>query len=338
MAVSLTDVVQWAWHRHQATSVFNAARQSEFWFYYLRFFLFYPTLWTLVGFLALLAVVRSPKLAWFAISIFGVSFLLMSFAGSKATRYLSYAPPFLAIVWGIGLATAVTLVSRPAQETYARLIEALALPRGLGSGVGKALIAVAILIVVLSNSFWLRTATVIGDIALPFENPTTNWRAAREALGPWVIGADIMITTEELGALYFLGRSDIRFSPSKIRELAPDQRSEFGIDYRTGRPIITKPESLEQLIQCFPRGLVVGPIEDWGSPILISEAVQAVILRYARPIEVPANSHLFAWGWEHEPREYKDVRCSDLAQYSGRQDGGVPISEAQPAAADLTRE
>ena len=60
-----------------------------------------------------MAIVRGPKFAWFAISIFGVSFLLMSFAGSKATRYLSFAPPFLAIVWGIGLAATVTLVSVP---------------------------------------------------------------------------------------------------------------------------------------------------------------------------------------------------------------------------------
>ena len=166
--------------------MFNAARQSEFWFYYLRFFLFYPTLWTLVGVLALLAVVRSPKLAWLAISVFSISFLLMSFAGSKATRYLSYAPPFLAIVWGIGLASAVTLVSRSAQDTYARLVETLALPRRLGSGVGKVLIALALLLVVLSNSFWLRTATVIGDIAMPFEK--SDYELARRTRGIGAVG------------------------------------------------------------------------------------------------------------------------------------------------------
>jgi 4-amino-4-deoxy-L-arabinose transferase-like glycosyltransferase len=322
--IALTDVLQWAWYRHQATSLFNVARQGEFWFYYLRFLLFYPTLWTLVGILALLAVVRSPRLAWLAISVFAISFLLMSIAGSKATRYISYAPPFLAIVWGIGLANALTLVSRVARESYARLVATLALPGRLSSVVGKVLILLALLIVVLSNPFWLRTGAMIGNIALPFENPTTNWRVAREALAPWVHGADIMITTEELGSLYFLGRSDVRFSPSKIRELAPDQRREFGIDYRTGRPVITKPESLEALIACFPSGFVVGPIEDWGRPILISEEIQAVIIRHSKPIQVPEESYLYAWGWERERTDNISSTCSDLERFSGRHAGRTP--------------
>jgi hypothetical protein len=168
------------------------------------------------------------------------------------------------------------------------------------------------------NPFWLRTATIIGNVTVPYDSPTTNWSAARETLAPWVKGADIMSTTEELGAIYYLGRSDIRFSPSKLRELAPAERKEFGIDHRTGRPIITKPESLEQLIECFPRGLVVGPIEHWGSPILINDAAQAVILKHARPIDVPADSNLYAWAWEHKPRDDNSGYCEGLDRFSGR--------------------
>ena len=88
----------------------------------------------------------------------------------------------------------------------------------------------------------------------------TDWRAARTALAPWTKGADVMITTEELGAIYFLGRSDVRFSRSKFGELRPDQKFEFGIDQRTGRPIISRPESVELLIRCFSKGFIVGPL------------------------------------------------------------------------------
>ena len=100
---------------------------------------------------------------------------------------------------------------------------------------------------------------MIANVAMPTEVPTTDWRAARKILAPWVSRVDIMITTEELGAIYFLGRSDVRLSPSKLRELARDQRKEFGIDYRVGRPVISKPESVEKLIECFRTGLIVGP-------------------------------------------------------------------------------
>jgi 4-amino-4-deoxy-L-arabinose transferase-like glycosyltransferase len=318
LVVARTDTLEQAWNTYRQTALFGAASQDEFWFYHLRFLLFYPTLWPLAGVLALFAVVRSPKLAWFGISVFGVSFLLMSFAGPKATRYLSFAPPFLMILWGIGLAYVLPPLWRHAETTRARLIETLALPKKLGSMVGAALVALALVTVALMNPFWLRTATIIGNVALPLETPTTNWRAARDALAPWIADADIVLTTEELGALYFLGRSDVRFSPSKLFEIPLDQQIEFGIDHRTGRPIITKPESVERLIQCFRRGIVVGPIENWGSPILINEAVQEVLRKSAHPIDVPRASRLYAWGWEHEVGA-RPADCSDLDRFSRRQ-------------------
>ena len=314
-----TGVLELAWDSYRATSLTNDASRNEFWFYHVRFLLFYPTLWPLVGVLAAFAIVRNPKVAWFSISIFVVSFLLASFAGPKNTRYLSFAPPFLAILWGIGLAYVLPALWRYTEVTRARLIDTLTLTHRSKSATGTAAVALALAIVFVMNPFWIRTAALIGNIALPMEIPATDWRAAREALAPWTTDADIMITTEELGAIYFLGRSDVRFSPSKLKELPADQRKEFGIDFRTGRPIITKPESVEQLMECFERGFVVGPIEHWGSPILISEAVQAVLTRHAKPIEVPRESHLYAWGWARERRETKPDYCADLSRFSGRQ-------------------
>jgi 4-amino-4-deoxy-L-arabinose transferase-like glycosyltransferase len=318
VAATLTDVLEWTWDSLRQTQLFNARRRNEFWFYYLRFLLFYPILWSLVGVVAVFAIVQSRRLAWYAITVFSVSFLVMSFAGPKATRYLSFAPPFLAIVWGVGLAYIVPPLWRYAGETRIRLTETLALPQGVGSIAGNMVVIAALSIAVLTNPFWLRTATVIGNVALPLETPMTDWRAARAALASWTADADIMITTEELGAIYFLGRSDVRYSPSKLQELDPDQRKEFGIDYRTGRPIIAKPESLEQLIDCFERGIIVGPVEHWGDPIRINEAVQDVITRYAEPIEVPKESYLYAWGWEREFRQTRPSYCSDLSEFSGR--------------------
>jgi 4-amino-4-deoxy-L-arabinose transferase-like glycosyltransferase len=319
LAASQSGTFEWAWANYRETPLFNIDTRNEFWFYHIRFLVFYPTLWPLVGILALLAVVRSPKLAWFAVSVFGISFLLMSFAGTKNTRYLSFAPPFLAILWGIGLAHAFPRLSRISRATRIRLIDTLSLPPRLRDMTGTTIMVLALLIVVLMNSFWLRTGTLVGNVALPFETPAENWRAAREALAPWTADADIMITTEELGAIYFLGRSDVRFSPSKLPELREGQRKEFGIDYRTGHPVISKPESVEKLIDCFERGIIVGPVEHWGDPIRINKAVQNVVTRYAKPIEVPKESYLYAWGWEREFRETRPSYCSDLSQFSGRQ-------------------
>ena len=319
-AAVMTGAIEWAWERYQYVQLFNADKRNEFWFYYVRFLVLYPTLWTLVGFLALSAALLHARLAWFAICVFGVSFVLMSFAGTKATRYLSFASPFLAMVWGLGLAQIAPWVSRHAPAIRTRLSETLALPEQLKAVTAAALLALACIIILLTNPFWLRTATVIGNVNLPFERPATDWRAAREALAPWTASAEIMITTEELGAIYFLGRSDVRYSPSKLAEIPEDRRVEFGIDPRTGRPIIAKPESVRRLIDCFSSGLVVGPIEHWGSPILINDEVQSILVRHAKPIEVPRESHLYAWGWTRAPEEARPDHCADLIQFSGLRD------------------
>ena len=316
-AVVFSDALDAILASYRQTPLFNASRKDEFWFYYVRFYLFYPTLWSMIGVFALFAVLRSPPIAWFAICVFGITFIAASFAGSKATRYMSFAPPFLAVLWGIGLSYIVPRLSQFGATALSNLGSSIALPRKLGRIASHALVTVALLILLLSNPFWLRSAALIGNVSLPFETPATNWRAARQALSMWVENADIMITTEELGAIYFLGRSDVRFSPSKLRELAPDQRKEFGIDHRTGRPVITTAESVEQLIACFQRGFIVGPVEDWGKPTLINGKLQAVIRRHANPISVPDNSHLYAWGWEQETATTKPAFCSDLNRISG---------------------
>ena len=318
MAATLTDVIQLGWERFRETPLFDADTRNDFWFYHVRFLLFYPTLWSLIAPLSLLAVIRNPKLGWFAVSIFSISFVLASLGGMKADRYLSFAVPFLAILWGVGLAHLVPPLWRYTKATTARFVETLALPRQSASIIGVALVVVAASTLALTNAFWLRTAAVIGNVSLPLDTPNTDWRAAREALAPWTKDADIMITTEELGAIYFLGRSDVRFSPSKLGELAPDQRVEFGIDFRTGRPVISKPESVERLIECFPRGFIVGPAEGWGNPVLINQAIQALLFKYAKPIEVPKASHLYAWGWTHEPTQPMPGYCADLRRFSGR--------------------
>ena len=316
MYATLTDRVEWMWAKYQRVQIFNLKLQDDFWYYHVRFVLFYPTLWTLVGLLAVFAMLRNSRLAWFAISIFAISFVLMSLAGTKNTRYLSFAPPFVTILWGVGLAEALQLLWRHADDTRARLKATIRLPDRVSSGVVTAGVVLIAAMIVLTNPFWLRTATMIGNITIPGDTPNTNWPVARDALAPWTESADIVITTEELGAIYFLGRSDVRFSVSKYDELLGDEQKEFGIDYRTGRPIISTPESMEMLVECFDSGLVTGPIEHWGDPILISEEIQKIIVEHAEPVEVPGKSYLYAWGWDRPAGGVKPQHCSDLSRFS----------------------
>ena len=316
VATTLSDELVWAWWRYRTTPLFSAGLVDDFWFYHFRFVLFYPTLWPLTGLLAVFAALRNPRLAWLIITVFGIAFLLTSFAAQKAMRYFSYAQPLLAVLWGVGMGYVLPALWRHIEATRTRLADTMPLSSAIRAGASRTMVVAALAIVLLMNPFWLRTASIIGNVTMPQEQPTADWRAAREALAPWTAGADIMVTTDELGAIYFLGRSDIRYSPSKFEELPRDQRFEFGIDPRVGRPVIAKPESLERLIECFDSGFIVGPIKHWGSPILISKEVQDVLRRNASPIAVPRDSHLYAWGWRRAPEPHEGPGCVDLKRFS----------------------
>jgi len=302
----IVELYRWA-------PVFNQSRADEFWFYFVSYFLFYPTLWTLSGLLVLAAAGRWPRPTWFALSVFVVSFLLNSFAAAKATRYLAYAQPFLFVLWGMGLAATVPFVARLLAELRDGLTQSVKGPsilvrRRLAGG----LLATALLIVLLANPFWLRSASMMADIAIPPEKPTTNWPAARAALTPWLEEAEIVVTTEELGTLYFLGRYDIRYSPSKLGELEQATGQPVAVDPRTGRPVIAGLEEMEVVLDCFASGLLLGPIESWGAPELIDRDLVALLERRTRAVELPERSHMFARVWRHPPRSGGDPACAPL--------------------------
>ena len=104
LALWFVGLPQKLWFIYRSVPIFNEASQEEFWFYHLRYMIFYPTLWTLTGIIGLAAVAYFPRPGWFLLVTFAVSFVLTSFGGPKGMRYLAYAQPYLFGLWGLGLA------------------------------------------------------------------------------------------------------------------------------------------------------------------------------------------------------------------------------------------
>ena len=154
----------------------------------------------------------------------------------RSLRYIAYAQPFLFVVWGIALAALWPHLLGFVRMVQARLLGGVEV--GGKAWMADVLLAGALGFLLLANAATIRTVALLADVTVPPEQPRTNWPAAREALEPWLKRADIVVTTEELGHLYFLGRYDVRFSPSKLGELGDMEQREFGLDHRTGRPVI----------------------------------------------------------------------------------------------------
>jgi hypothetical protein len=288
------------WELYREVPLFNVPLREQFWFYYLWYLLLYPTLWTPIGVLAVVAIVRSPGLGSLAAVTFAVAFLLGSFAGSKALRYLAFAQPFLFVLWGLALAALLPALAGWAGRLARELERRLA---GLGSRArlaGRALIAAGLGVLLLANPFWLRTASLLADLPLGPELPDSDWERAAPILRPLLAEAAVLVNTEELGPLYYLGRHDILYSPSKLAELPPAIRADLGRDPRTGRPVIGSLEALERVIRCYPSGLFLAPALHWRRPYLADPEAADLLERLAEPVELPAGSHVHAYRWRHE--------------------------------------
>lgn len=289
------------WTLYREVQLFNLPTKDHFWFYYVWYLMLYPTLWTLVGILSLFAIVRAPRLGGMATVVFAVSFVLSSLGGSKGLRYIAYAQPFLFIVWGLAIAAILPFLSTAVRQLAGWLEGALA---GLGARArlaSRALVGAALAALLLANPFWLRTASVLADLPLGPETPDTDWRRAAPAIVPLLAETAVVVNTEELGPLFYFGRHDLLFNPSKLAELPLETRADFDRDPRTGRPVIGSRESLELVIRCFPSGLFLAPAIHWRRPHLADVETVALLERLAEPLETPPGSHVHAYRWRHAP-------------------------------------
>lgn len=303
------------WRTYREVPLFNEENRDAFWYYHVWYVLFYPTLWPAVGILALAAWIRVPWTGSFATVVFATAFLLNSFAGPKSLRYIAYAQPLLFVIWGIGLAALFPALERFVDRLRDGLAMALAFCGRHASGVATGLVAVAFLLLVLVNPFWLRTVTVIADIPVPPEKPSTDWRKAAGTLAPLLAQVEVVVDTEELGPLYFLGRHDILYSPSKFGELPPDQQHDFGRDMRTGRPVIGSLEALERVLRCYPSGLFLAHESDLGVPHRLNSEVLLLLERHAEPLTLPEGAHVLAWTWQRPVPLEPSGRCTGLPEF-----------------------
>ena len=153
-------------------------------------------------------------------------------------RYLAYAQPFLFAVWGIGLASLWTMASGAMVRLKGQLASEgfrLLSPPAAGRAAATVLF-LAGLFTVLANPAWLRSVTQIADITVPPELPSARWDAAASVLDPWLEQVDAVVTTDELGMLYYYGRADYLFSADLVPMCSPALLS--------GRTRLSAPEDI----------------------------------------------------------------------------------------------
>jgi hypothetical protein len=300
------------WQRYRATPLFLEASRGDFWYYHLWYSLYYPSLWPAVGLLALAGLVAWPRPGLLALVVFATAFLLNSLAGPKNLRYIAYAQPFLFALWGLGIAA----LWERGRDLLGWLVERLErlppLPWPWSERLARALVVGAGLGLLVANPAWLRTVTLLADVTVPGEEPNIHWSEARPVLAPLLDRAELVVTTAELETLYHLGRYDLLLNRSRLSELPDAERHEFGRDWRTGRPVISRRDSLALVMDCASFGLIVSPVMNWSRDVHLDEATRELIRARARPVPLPPASRVLAWTWEAPAVGPRPADCARL--------------------------
>jgi hypothetical protein len=289
LVAKLWDFYTWA-------PLWAAGNQGNVLFYHYLFLDQYPTLWTLLPLAALLSVARKPEPAIFCLVIFCACLALHSFAGTKWERYVYYAVPFFFIVWGIAIAEALPALGKLAAAAAERLgapgSARAPLAAAKWAGVG------AVLMFALGgNSAFPMAFKMVAGGRHPGEGPPPSWTQARDALGPWLDRAEVVVATNGPRALYYFGRLDFELNRSVVRET--DTREEFGTDRRTGRQAISTADSVRLVMACHVSGLFVSEQRRWRQPITgIGDAAADILETRAQEITLPRAWRLRAFAWE----------------------------------------
>lgn len=309
-----------AWSRFRHAETFNAHLANQFWYYHAWYQLLFPTLWPATGLLALAAFARWTRPAALALAVFATAFTLHSLAAPKSLRYIAYAHPFLIVLWTLGLAAVWSTLREGLSGLVAGVAARLELPTTMRSRLARFLVGGAIVFLVLANPAWLRSVTLLADIAIPPERPPVDWPKAAPVLAPHLASGRFVSTSEELGTLYFLGRFDLTLNASRYDEIVRGTGPTIVRDPRTGRGVGRDLAATRLVLACRAPGIFISLAQFWNdAPQIIAPAVKTFLLAHSRPLELPAGSGLVAFLWDERSGAAAD--CAELEPVALRHDG-----------------
>ena len=309
-------------------------------YYHYALLSHYPLLWAPFPLIALVSLARRPRAVSLWLLVFGTVFAVQTLAAWKAERYIFSAIPFFFMVVGVSVGPLIRWVWIEVARGLGRLAIGL---RGLlqvragadaGGFEGDAprwarLVTGSALVPVLLFAAWGNPASsyaarmVLGsDATWPFEvryRGEADWAGVAEDLGGRAREVDIVITSTELKALYFLDRNDLILSVNYLgREPSGEMRAPFSRNWKSDTPMIARPETLEAIMACHRSGLVLVEENHWRQPWSVPPEVAAMLEERAERIELPPGRRVHAFGWEWTQVSPADAaRCLDLRERTG---------------------
>lgn len=262
----------------------------------------YPVLWALFPLATLFTLSRSPRSGSMATVVFGIGVVLLSFGGAKAERFLLPLLPFFFFLWGIGISEMLPGIHALCSRFFS--LFRITPPRPwVTRGAVSSLLVLIIGFVLLQNPGITRVRHVLRDQAASFDRvpqgmgaSPTAWEEIAHTLRPLMEDVDAVVTSNSVQTLYHLGNYDFEIHPTIIDEVRPPR--DFGVDSRTGRPVISTLESLIEIMGSNSRGLVFGERWRWNHPTAgFTTEVTEFIQDNMEEVPLPPRLGVMAYRW-----------------------------------------
>ncbi len=279
-----------------------AAEIGNRWYYFDYLLADWPTLWTLLPVLAAVALWYRPAAASLCLVIFGAAFLVHSSGAWKNIRYLFYALPMFFALVGLAAGAIVPPLHRMLTELLHRRVAGLERnPR----------IAVALSVVgLIAAAAFAGLGNPAVDEAwqdLNGKDRDTGWAAARK-LAPVIDSSAVFLASSALQALYYFNRVDYGLAATDL-QLPSGVQGEFSRSIVYGRPVVSTAQSLEQILECYPSGLVLVEKYHWRKRWAVTPDAADFLTRHTDSLALPPAWRMLAFRWQHGAQRRRPADC-----------------------------
>ena len=306
-----TGLLAQLWYTYRWRSMFAVNNGPKYFFDWLL--LMDGWLWALFPVAAVIALVTRPRAAGFCLVVFGVGFVAHSMAADRLYRVFYWSVPFFLSIWAL---TAAALLP-PLRRAVARAAQQLA-PRPWFAGVlSAAFFAGLVGWLVFTTEAWDETRMMLTRTDATWPQSKNGFRGYPDwgrdlpILKPIADSADVVLSSTDNPALWYLGRVDATMAVNNLDDGHGNIRPDFTIAWQHGIPLIRKPESVERVMACYDRGLLVIEQFHWTNPAGVPAAMAGVIERDAQRVALPSGSDLIAFRWDHRI-PHAGVNCNPL--------------------------
>jgi hypothetical protein len=309
-----TDLIVNAIELMTYADLWAAESVDNYRFYYSILHSNYQLFWPLFPLFLVFAVIRQPRLTAMCATVFVVGFIGLSLAAWKAERYFAFLLPFFFVVVAIGLVSGTQFLfqyirSKLFNITLPFISEKFYLTLSLV--VTAAIFGFAI----SSNYGYLTTARLLTRehvSSFPLmgqRDGKLSWSRAATKLRKIADEVDVIVSSDDLKAIYHLGRADYILSPNSLRTregILP----EFSPDHRTGARIVASNEAISAIMKCHKSGLFIVQAMSLGQSATSSPRLLAtnLVSEKAELIEMPKEWGLIAYRWK-TPQNELDHDC-----------------------------